>query len=79
MKWALHIDRAAMISLYSIPRELVPGITAAFDSLAIDPWQVQTQSTEDDPSRYWIPVEGDFMVYYEIIDERHIVKILAIE
>ena len=43
MKWALHIDRVAMRALYNIPREFVPGITAAFDSLAIDPWQVQTQ------------------------------------
>ena len=79
MKWTLHVDREAMLALYSIPRNFVPAITAAMYSLSEDPIPEAAQADEEDPSRYWIAVAGDFVIYYEIIDERHIVKIVGIE
>jgi mRNA-degrading endonuclease RelE of RelBE toxin-antitoxin system len=79
VKWALHIDREAMQALYSIPREDVPAITAALESLSLNPLPKSVQADEDDPSRYWIPVVEDFVIFYEIIDERHLLKIVGIE
>lgn len=79
MKWTLHVDREAMQALYNIPREYVPAITAALESLSVDPLPESVQADDEDPSRYWIAVTGGYIIYYEIIDERHILKIVGIE
>jgi hypothetical protein len=37
------------------------------------------QASEDDPSVYWLAIEGDVTVWLEILDERYAIRIVKIE
>jgi hypothetical protein len=37
------------------------------------------QVDEEDPSVYWVRAPGDHLIFYEIIDERQIIRIVRIE
>lgn len=79
IRWTLHYSRASVNSIYSrVLRERVKEVTAAIQSLAEYPMPSHAQPSESDPSVYWIAVPGDYIVIYEIIDERYIVRILGI-
>ena len=77
MRWAPHYSREAVDALYHrVEREHVKAIRQAIQALIADPTAAPMQSSEEDPSVYWIAVPGDVIVYFEIIDERHIVRIV---
>ncbi len=48
-------------------------------SLQDEPFPDNAQPDEEDPSRLWIALPGDYVVTYEIVDEKHIVKIIDVE
>lgn len=79
MRWAPHYSREAVDALYHrVEREYVRAIREAIQALLEDPTAAPLQPSEEDPSIYWIAVPGDYIVYFEIIDERHIVRIVDI-
>lgn len=78
--WALHYSQGTVDALYhKVERPYVKLVTAVIRALAEDPTPDNMQVDEDDPSVYWVPAPGDYIILYEIIDERQIVRILAIE
>lgn len=79
MKWALHISREAVTQMHSIDRQLVPNLWSALHALATDPDKNHFQPTEEDPSRYWIGIDGDVVVTFEIVDEKRIIRVLQID
>ncbi len=79
MRWELRLSRDAMTALYRLERGVARNVSAALDELADDPTIVNLQPDEDDPSRYWIAVEGDYTIWLEIIDERHAMRVIDIE
>ncbi len=79
MKWELRLSREAIAALYRIERGIAKRVSAALDALAVDPTSANLQPDEDDPSRYWIAVEGDHTIWLEILDERHAIRVIEIE
>lgn len=62
--------------MYKIDRSLVSNLWAALNALAEDPDRNHFQPTEEDPSRYWIGIDGDIVVTFEILDEKHAIRVL---
>ena len=79
MKWELRMSREAISSLYRLERSIATIITEALDRLAEDPTSATLQPDDEDPSRYWIAVDGDYSIWFEILDERHAIRIIDIE
>ena len=79
MKWSIHISREAVTQMHTIDRQLMPNLWAALHELAEDPDKNHFQPTEEDPSRYWIGIDGDVVVTFEIIDEKHVIRVLQID
>jgi mRNA-degrading endonuclease RelE of RelBE toxin-antitoxin system len=78
--WTLHYSRAAVTALYQVvARPDVRQVTPAIRQLAENPAEANLQTSMDDPSTYWIAVPGDYVVIFEIMDEKRIVRILDIE
>ena len=78
--WTLHYSRPAVDALYRVvERKDVRTVTAALRNLAVDPSGANLQPSTEDPSIYWIAVPGDYVVFFEIVDEKRIVRILKIE
>lgn len=73
------MSRTAIKRLYEMDRQLVPVIWAVIDLLTENPDEVSYQPDEDEPSEYWLAVDGDVVVSFEILDEVHAIKILNIE
>jgi hypothetical protein len=79
VRWELRLSQKAVGGLYTIDRELVPNVWAALRELAEEPAAANLQASEDDPSVYWLAVEGDVTIWLEILDERHAILIVKIE
>lgn len=79
MKWAVRMTRTAMAAFYQIERGIARNVSSAIDSLAENPEVTNIQPSDDDPSVYWIAVEGDVTVWFEILDEDHAIRIVKIE
>lgn len=79
MRWGLRLDRAAVQDLYKVDRRFVPLIWAALHTLAEAPDSTTMQADEDDPSVYWIAVEGDSVIHFEILDSDHVIRVLRIK
>jgi mRNA-degrading endonuclease RelE of RelBE toxin-antitoxin system len=79
MRWPLHFDRAAVEAIYAIPKEIRSEAKPIIWSLQDVPFPEYAQPDEDDPSKLWIALPGDYVLTYEIIDELHIVRIIEIE
>ncbi|TXI25172.1 MAG: hypothetical protein E6Q61_02945 [Nitrosomonas sp.] len=79
MKWAIHMSKEAVAQMHDIERQLVSNLWAALHELAEDPDRTHFQPTEEDPSRYWIGVDGDVVITFEIIDEKRIIRVLQID
>jgi mRNA-degrading endonuclease RelE of RelBE toxin-antitoxin system len=79
VKWELRLSREAIAALYRIERGVARHVSTALDALAEDPTSANLQPDEEDPSRYWIAVEGDYTIWLEIIDERHAIRVINIE
>lgn len=79
MRWAPHYSREAVDALYHrVERGYVKAIREAIQALSEDPTVAPLQPSEEDPSVYWIAAPGDYLIYFEIIDERHIIRIIDI-
>ena len=78
MKWEIRLSKEAVSQMYRIERRLVPNLWAALHTLAEDPDKNHFQPTEEDPSRYWIGIDGDVVVTFEILDENHAIRVLKI-
>jgi len=79
MRWAPHYSREAVDALYHrVERGYVKAIREAIQALIEDPTGALLQPSEEDPSVYWIAAPGDYLIYFEIIDERHIIRIIDI-
>jgi hypothetical protein len=79
MRWTPYYSRDAVDAFYHlVEREHVRAVREAIQTLLEDPTALPMQSSEEDPSIYWIAVPGDYIIYFEIIDERHIVRIIDI-
>lgn len=73
------MSREAIASLYQLERSMAAMISDALDTLAEDPTAANLQPDDEDPSRYWISVDGDFTIWFEILDERHAIRVIEIE
>jgi mRNA-degrading endonuclease RelE of RelBE toxin-antitoxin system len=79
VKWELRLSREAIAVLYRLERTIVRNVSAALEELAEDPVLANLQADEDDPSLYWLAVEGDVTIRLEILDERHAIRIVKID
>jgi mRNA-degrading endonuclease RelE of RelBE toxin-antitoxin system len=69
----------AIAALHKLPRNFVRGVSSVIQSLAEDPTPVGIITDPDEPSFYQIAAPGDYLITFEIIDERHVIRILDIE
>lgn len=79
MRWELRLSRGAIAALYRLERAITRNVSAALEELADDPALVNLQADEDDPSLYWLAVEGDVTIRLEILDEHHAIRIVKID
>lgn len=80
MPWTLHYVRSAVDAMHhKVAREHVRSVIGSIEELAENPFPANAQADDEDPSALWIPIPGDYIVTYEIVDEKHIVRILSIE
>lgn len=79
IRWGLVYSREATQSIYRIPRGLARNVTDAIYQLTLEPLPPTAQPDEDDPSKYWIAVEGDYVIMYEILDETHQIRVVDVE
>ncbi|MCE7985544.1 MAG: hypothetical protein DYG89_30585 [Caldilinea sp. CFX5] len=79
MRWELRLSREAIAALYRLDRNIARNVSAALDEMSIDPALANLQADEDDPSLYWLAVEGDVTIRLEILDERHAIRIVRID
>jgi hypothetical protein len=68
----------AVAALRKIERQFMPAVWQILDQLVEDPDALPLQPDEDDPSFYWLAIEGDIIVRFEILDERHAIYLLDI-
>lgn len=78
MKWTLCYSRDAVAAIYLIPRDVWREAKLVLWSLQDDPLPATAQPDDEDPSVYWIALPGDYLAYYEIVDEGHAVRIIDI-
>ncbi len=79
MRWGIRLTKQAVKELYALERFLVPNVWAVLRELIENPGEANLQPYEEDPSLYWLAVEGDVSVFVEIIDEEHTVVVVRIE
>jgi hypothetical protein len=79
VRWELRLSRKAVSGLYAIDRHLVANVWAVLRELAEEPAVANLQRSDEDPSLYWLAVEGDVTIWVEILDERHAISIVKIE
>lgn len=80
MRWSLHYSPKAVDSLYhKVERQFVRQVNAIIRALAEDPTSDNMQVDDEDPSVYWVPARGEHLVFYEIIDEQHMIRVVRIE
>lgn len=79
MRWGIRLDREAVKELYQIERTLVSSVWSALDALAENPDRANFQSDSDNPSLYWLAIDGDIMIFFEIIDEDHAILVVSIK
>lgn len=79
MRWTLRYSPEAIQAIYQMPRAIWREAKAVVWSLQDNPLPANVQTDEADPSLYWIPLPGDYVLYYIIVDELHVVRILDVE
>ena len=79
MRRTLIMMPGAITELRKVKRELMPNVWKALDQLVDDTDAVPFQPDEDDPSFYWIAVDGDIIIRFEIQDEKHAILVLDIK
>lgn len=78
MRWSLRYSREATQSIYQMPREIWHEAKTVVWNLQDNPLPPNIQTDDVDPSMYWIPLPGDYVLYYIILDEHHAIRILDI-
>lgn len=58
---------------------MLPVVREVVQGLALNPTPPGMTSDPDEPSFCQIAAPGDYLITYEIVDERHLIPILAIE
>ena len=79
MRWSLRYSPEAVQAIFQIPRTIRREAKVVVWSLQDNPLPANAQTDEADPSLYWIPLPGDYILYYIIVDELHVVRILDVE
>jgi mRNA-degrading endonuclease RelE of RelBE toxin-antitoxin system len=79
MKWRLLHSQATVEAIYQIPREIWREAKHLVLALQENPLPPGVQTDEDDPSKYWIALPGDYVLFYEILDEQHSIRLIEIE
>ena len=78
MKRTLYMTATAVAALRKVERRFMSAVWQVLDRLVEDPDAMPLQPDEDDPSFYWLAVEGDIIVRFEIIDEDHAICLLDV-
>jgi mRNA-degrading endonuclease RelE of RelBE toxin-antitoxin system len=79
VKRTLYFAPPATAALRQLDRRFVSQVWAVLHTLLEDPDSVAYQSEPDDPSVYGVAVGGDALLWFEILDERHAIRVLDIE
>jgi hypothetical protein len=79
MRWELWFSQKAVVGLYNVERSFVANVWAALRDLAEDPSSVNLHASGSDPSLFWLALDGDVTIWFEIIDERHAILVVNIE
>lgn len=78
MRRTLLMVPGAIAALRKIDRQFMPAVWQTLDRLVEDPDALPLQPDEDDPSFYWLAIEGDIIIRFEILDEKHAICLLDI-
>jgi hypothetical protein len=78
VKRTLFIMPGAVAALRKIDRRFMPAVWQTLDRLVEEPDAMPLQPDEDDPSFYWLALEGDIIIRFEILDEKHAICVLDI-
>lgn len=78
VRWELRLSPNAVSGLHALDRSLVPKVWAALRELAEEPVIANLNPSEDDPSLYWLAIEGDVTSWLEILDEEHAILVVKI-
>lgn len=68
----------AIAALRKIDRQFMPAVWQTLDRLVEDSDALPLQPDEDNPSFYWLAIEGDIIIRFEILDEQHAICLLDI-
>ena len=79
MKRTLFFAPSATLALRTFDRQIVRQIWAAIEALRDDPDALTITADTLDPSVFGVTVSGDVTIWFEILDERHAIRVLAIE
>jgi hypothetical protein len=79
VKRTLYFAPLATAALRQVDCRFVAQIWANFDALLAHPDTVNYRSDKDDPSVFGITIAGDMTIWFEILDERHAIRVLDIE
>ena len=79
MRWAIYMSAEAMAALHKLPRILLGDIRSTIQELSLNPTPIGMMSDPDEPSFMQIAAPGDYLITYEIVDEKHLIRILEIE
>ncbi len=79
MKRTLFFAPAAVLALRTFDRQIVRQIWAAIEALRDNPDILTVTTDTFDPSVFGLTLLGDVTIWFEILDERHAIRVLAIE
>ncbi len=79
MRWTIRLDREAVADLHQIERQFVASVWKRLDAIAENPDETSYESDIDDPSLYWVAVDGDHLIFFEIIDEDRAILVTQIK
>jgi hypothetical protein len=79
VKRTLYFAPLATTALRQMDRRFVTQVWAVLHALVEDPDAVSFHSGSSDPSVYGVAIGGDAVVWFEILDEQHAIRVLEIE
>ena len=79
MRWTIRFDREAVADLHMIEREFVSSVWEKLDAIVENPDEASYESDVEDPSLYWTAIDGDHLIFFEIIDEDRAILVVQIK
>jgi mRNA-degrading endonuclease RelE of RelBE toxin-antitoxin system len=79
VRWTIRFDREAVADLHKIERQFVSVVWKKLDAMAENPDEASYESDEEDPSLYWTVIDGDHIIFFEIIDEDRSILVVQIK